>query len=1087
MSIYDFIKEKEGYRENAYDDGTGVWTVGYGRTGRDINPGSSTTEAAADEWLKNRVDSDRAYVKAYGEKYGYNWNDNQLDSLSSFVYNLGRGSLDQLTDSGNRDNSTIGAKIPLYNKAGGKVLPGLVTRRNEEAAIFTGEPGGVPERTFPGPHAKVPEVRGERTPPKESFGEAFAAARKAQGSEGYFDWNGQQYTTKYKEELNNGGEVMGSNWLHNLFSTKPNPSPGMFNEGGNVDIEDPTNRDTIPAMLTKGEFVLNKEAVSLFGPQIEQMNQAGLELRQKENQAHLNAGGVPMLNKGGMIPQGYNRGGLTADQMAKAKLEEDLENAWFKKNERKDLYDFNKSIRDLDKMEQRPEPIINENPVPHQKWLSPYMEPRLDPVFGNTSVPPGTPQMSDEEAAAFNAFVSQSLPKPLEERYAAARRAWNDNPSRENKAAFEAVKKERDAFIAQRKSVGVREDTPVGSLTDTSVHSAIGGRPDEVPVGDLAAGNASMVPVDPRTKTLVGSLTDTSLHPQKEGETKTWTAPDGREYYIENGIVVGNVNPEHGQYMPLNIQEQYKNANTAGGAEMVVNEITNKANLEAEQNNGVVSEETKTELEEAKTRAKELRTHEDRIREERAAVAREYEDKQRAEYERLKADNDVLGIVTPPFDIWRKGKEDPEDIAKVVVPTETAVVEGTGLESAYDEAGLNVPPMKDKKVPEVVDNTTPHTEEETVSTNKDGTVTVKTPTGTTEYTPDQVKGVEGFLGDFLGGLGFDNIDFGSLVGEYLLARALGQTHAQAGAGILSSIRDQKAAAAADVKEAKDARTVVSSEAGSVTYREGTSGKTLNIATRTQKMGDGSTQTQYRYEGEWYSENDLNEILADKGYTIDKLRDSDTDAATDRLWASAEDDLTKELKVEFEGVDGVNYESYAREASAYAREHLNIKKPADSREFHTVTMSAARMMQRDIDAGKDPQSILPYLEMARADAYAGQSNSVWILNPGDKVDDWEFVESEHIAGGIVTPIAKLAKVNATKANDGKEPTQSQIYNEERKIHERLYNAWNSTEGKKKIKEKYGDPPKGHNTFSWFATQILADSAISDEEKKLYNIK
>ena len=35
------------------------------------------------------------------------------------------------------------------------------------------------------------------------------------------------------------------------------------------DLNDPTNVDTVPAMLTPGEFVLNKEATAMFGPQIE--------------------------------------------------------------------------------------------------------------------------------------------------------------------------------------------------------------------------------------------------------------------------------------------------------------------------------------------------------------------------------------------------------------------------------------------------------------------------------------------------------------------------------------------------------------------------------------------------------------------------------------------------------------------------------------------------------------------------------------------------------------------------------------------------------------------------------------------------
>ena len=42
--------------------------------------------------------------------------------------------------------------------------------------------------------------------------------------------------------------------------------------------------DTIPAMLTDGEFVLNKEATAMYGPIIEQMNNHGLQQRHAENQ-----------------------------------------------------------------------------------------------------------------------------------------------------------------------------------------------------------------------------------------------------------------------------------------------------------------------------------------------------------------------------------------------------------------------------------------------------------------------------------------------------------------------------------------------------------------------------------------------------------------------------------------------------------------------------------------------------------------------------------------------------------------------------------------------------------------------------------
>ena len=90
MSLYDFIKAKEGFSPNAFFDHKQD-SIGYGRKAK-AGEGPTTREAE-DAWLVNRVDSDREYVKQYGESHGYNWNDSQLDALTSFVYNLGRGSL----------------------------------------------------------------------------------------------------------------------------------------------------------------------------------------------------------------------------------------------------------------------------------------------------------------------------------------------------------------------------------------------------------------------------------------------------------------------------------------------------------------------------------------------------------------------------------------------------------------------------------------------------------------------------------------------------------------------------------------------------------------------------------------------------------------------------------------------------------------------------------------------------------------------------------------------------------------------------------------------------------------------------------
>ena len=82
-------------------------------------------------------------------------------------------------------------------------------------------------------------------------------------------------------------------------------------QGPVPDLNDPTNKDTVPAMLTEGEFVLNREASQMYGPQVEAMNNHGLQQRHAENVAMMNGGAVPPMASGYNVggPIHLNRGG----------------------------------------------------------------------------------------------------------------------------------------------------------------------------------------------------------------------------------------------------------------------------------------------------------------------------------------------------------------------------------------------------------------------------------------------------------------------------------------------------------------------------------------------------------------------------------------------------------------------------------------------------------------------------------------------------------------------------------------------------------------------------------------------------------
>lgn len=132
-NLVRFIAEQEGFRAKAFWDEK-QYTNGFGTKAR------SSTEVITREVALQRLEADvarrRAFVIDYGEANGYNWNDGQIDALTSFAFNLGTGAISQVTANGTRSDDEIAEKITQYNKSGGQTLAGLVTRRNEESAWF---------------------------------------------------------------------------------------------------------------------------------------------------------------------------------------------------------------------------------------------------------------------------------------------------------------------------------------------------------------------------------------------------------------------------------------------------------------------------------------------------------------------------------------------------------------------------------------------------------------------------------------------------------------------------------------------------------------------------------------------------------------------------------------------------------------------------------------------------------------------------------------------------------------------------------------------------------------------------------------
>ena len=132
------IKKFEGCEYNAYKCAAGVWTIGYGHTAG-VKEGDLVTQQEADKILEEDMKEYEGYINDY---VTVDLNQNQFDSLVSWVFNLGPNNLkssSMLKVLNNGAYEDVPAQIKRWNKASGKVLEGLIRRREAEALLFEGK------------------------------------------------------------------------------------------------------------------------------------------------------------------------------------------------------------------------------------------------------------------------------------------------------------------------------------------------------------------------------------------------------------------------------------------------------------------------------------------------------------------------------------------------------------------------------------------------------------------------------------------------------------------------------------------------------------------------------------------------------------------------------------------------------------------------------------------------------------------------------------------------------------------------------------------------------------------------------------
>lgn len=131
QNCINLIKKYEGCRLTAYKCPAGVWTIGYGHT-HNVRSHDTITQEQAEEFLCQDLKRYENIVMACDDIY--HWTQNELDGLVSFAYNV--GNIIGVTANYMRSKEQIANAIYLYNRANGRILPGLVKRRCDEHDLF---------------------------------------------------------------------------------------------------------------------------------------------------------------------------------------------------------------------------------------------------------------------------------------------------------------------------------------------------------------------------------------------------------------------------------------------------------------------------------------------------------------------------------------------------------------------------------------------------------------------------------------------------------------------------------------------------------------------------------------------------------------------------------------------------------------------------------------------------------------------------------------------------------------------------------------------------------------------------------------
>ena len=134
------IRRFEGCELKAYyDEHGGVWTIGYGHT-HGVKRGQTITKEDADAFLSRDVSwAEEAVMECVKAQI----NTNQFSACVSLCFNIGADAFKRSTlvkKINAEDFDGAADEFQKWNKAGGKVLNGLIRRRAAEEELFRRDP-----------------------------------------------------------------------------------------------------------------------------------------------------------------------------------------------------------------------------------------------------------------------------------------------------------------------------------------------------------------------------------------------------------------------------------------------------------------------------------------------------------------------------------------------------------------------------------------------------------------------------------------------------------------------------------------------------------------------------------------------------------------------------------------------------------------------------------------------------------------------------------------------------------------------------------------------------------------------------------